>query len=141
MSEENKYKGIFWIVYTLLLIILVAYNLYSGLTVKRIGIPGIFDLEFGKVETKLPYDVPPKSKSLDVPPGEISGIIEELKRELEKNKNDQIRARQEVERIRPFLETDRDAWQALENQERWLEELAMNKQNIENELKSLREHR
>lgn len=132
MSDENKYKGIFWLVSTLLLIVLVAYNLYSGLTVKRIGIPGIFELEFGQQETHLPPEVPPN---------EISGIIEELKRELEKNENDQMRARQELERIRPLLDTDRDAWLALENQEKWLEELEMNKQHIENELKRLREHR
>ena len=139
MSDENKYKGIFWLVSTLLLIVLVAYNLYSGLTVKRIGIPGIFELEFGQLETQLLPDVPPKPP--DVPPNEISGIIEELKRELEKNENDQIRARQGIERIRPLLGTDRDAWLALENQEKWLEKLEMNKQHIENELKRLREHR
>jgi len=139
MSDENKYKGIFWLVSTLLLIVLVAYNLYSGLTVKRIGIPGIFELEFGQLETQLLPDVPPKPP--DVSPNEISGIIEELKRELEKNENDQIRARQGIERIRPLLETDRDAWLALENQEKWLEKLEMNKQHIENELKRLREHR
>ena len=40
-----------WVVIITLLIILVAYNLYSGINVKKIGIPGMFMIEF---ESLLP---------------------------------------------------------------------------------------
>lgn len=137
MGNNDKYKGLFWIVSSLLLIVLIAYNLYSGLTVRKIGIPGIFELEFGKVgsdEDKV--RLPPK-----VLPDKIARRIEELQRELEINENDQMRASLEIERLRPMLETDRDARQAIEHQERWLEELRTARQQIEHELNRLREQR
>ncbi|HVF88267.1 MAG TPA: hypothetical protein VM866_11790 [Pyrinomonadaceae bacterium] len=33
--------------FALLLLALVGYNLYSGLTVKKLGLPGLFEIEFG----------------------------------------------------------------------------------------------
>jgi len=52
-----------------------------------------------------------------------------------------MRARQEIERLRPMLGTDRDAPAAIENQERWLEELTMSRKDLEQELDRLREQR
>ena len=137
MHNENKYKGLFWIVSALLLIVLVAYNLYSGLAVRKIGIPGIFELEFERKENHgRKSTVPPK-----VQPDGTARRIEELQSELENNENDQMKARLEIERLRPMLETDRDARRAIEHQERWLEELTMAGKQIEDELNRIREQR
>jgi len=41
-------RNFVWIVVSMLLVVVVGYNLYSGATVKKIGIPGIFQIEFGE---------------------------------------------------------------------------------------------
>ena len=46
MGKNNQFNTFFWPVLTLLVIVLV-YNLYSGFIIKKIGIPGIFEIEFG----------------------------------------------------------------------------------------------
>jgi hypothetical protein len=145
MSNENKPKGFFWIVSALLLIILVAYNLYSGLTVRRVGIPGIFELEFG-AKGSLRDEVPPPGKvPSTVRPHEVvkkvEMKIEELRRELAINENQQREARSEIERLRSLPEMAPDARGALKQQERWLEELQTTRQQMEHELNRLREQR
>ncbi|HEY9246508.1 MAG TPA: hypothetical protein VIO11_06650, partial [Candidatus Methanoperedens sp.] len=47
-SLDDLGKMFLWIVVALIIIFLIGYNLYSGLTVEKIGIPGIFMIEFGK---------------------------------------------------------------------------------------------
>ncbi len=47
MSKNNQFNTFFWIVPILFVIVLVTYNLYLGFTVKKIGIPCIFEIEFG----------------------------------------------------------------------------------------------
>lgn len=44
-------------IFALIAIILIIYNIYTGLTVKRIGIPGIFEVEFG-TPTSTPTPTP-----------------------------------------------------------------------------------
>ena len=57
-SSDDVGKTYLWIAVGILLIGLIGYNLYSGLTVQKIGIPGIFEIEFGpKVEPKVPESV------------------------------------------------------------------------------------
>jgi hypothetical protein len=47
-----------------LVILLIVYNLYLGITVRKIGIPGIFEIEFGeKQEARLPPTSPTPSRS------------------------------------------------------------------------------
>ncbi|MDL2122183.1 MAG: hypothetical protein LWX51_03665 [Deltaproteobacteria bacterium] len=137
MSNENKYKGLLWIVSTLLLIVLVAFNLYSGLTVRKIGIPGIFVLEFGEVQT----DGRNSTTTQKVPLDEITGRIEELQQHLANNENDQEKARRGIEQLRTMLETDPDAWRTIEDQERWLERLTMEREHMEDELRRLHAQR
>ena len=141
MSNENKSKGFFWIVSALLLIVLVAYNLYSGLTVRRVGIPGIFELEFGAKEPLRDEVLPPREVSPDEVAREVEMRIEELQRELEINENQQMEARLQIDHLRSILETDRDARRAIEQQKRWLEELQTTRQQMEHELNRLREQR
>lgn len=45
-DESAPGKRFLWNVVALVLLALVAYNLYSGVTVQRIGIPGIFEVEY-----------------------------------------------------------------------------------------------
>ena len=137
MSNENKYKGLLWIVSTLLLIFLVAFNLYLGLTVRKIGIPGIFVLEFGEVQT----DGRNSTTTQKVPRDEITGRIEELQQHLANNENEKEKARRGIERLRTMLETDPDARRAIEEQEQWLERLTMESEHMEDELRRLREQR
>lgn len=47
MSNEGKPRTFVWTVIVLLLVIVVGVNLYRGFTVKKIGIPSIFEIEFG----------------------------------------------------------------------------------------------
>ena len=67
--------------------------------------------------------------------------LENLQRELEKNDRQQMEAHQEIDRLRPFLEKDRGAQEAIERQERWLEELEMNRGNVQREIDHLHEQR
>lgn len=48
MSNNELRKNILRTAVILLLLALVAYNLYSGLVIKKIGIPGLVEIEFGK---------------------------------------------------------------------------------------------
>jgi len=137
MSDENKYKGLLWAVSTLLLIVLVAFNLYSGLTVRKIGIPGFFVLEFGEVQT----DGRNSTTLQKVPHDEIMGRIEELQQHLANNENEKEKALRGIERLRTMLETDPDARRAIEEQEQWLERLTMESEHMEDELRRLREQR
>jgi flagellar basal body-associated protein FliL len=137
MSNENKYKGLLWIVIALLLIVLVAYNLYSGLTVRKIGIPGIFELEFGEVQTGGRNS----TTTQKVPPDEIIRRIEELQQHLANNENEQDRARREIERLGPMTENDPDAVRAIEDQERWLKRLTIEREHMEDELRRQSEQR
>jgi hypothetical protein len=48
MSPENSSKERFNQILIILIILLVVVNMYRGLTVQKIGIPGIFEIEFGQ---------------------------------------------------------------------------------------------
>lgn len=70
MSKENQSsndstKKFFWVVAAFVLIVLVGYNLYSGITVEKIGVPGVFMLEFGKKPYSDPGLVSQKKDSVD----------------------------------------------------------------------------
>ena len=90
--------------------------------------------ENGEYIHKPPHKPPPNDLHHD-----FSRQLEELQMELEKNDRQQMEAHQEIDRLRQFLETDRDAQQAIDNQERWLEELEMNMGNVQREIDHLRE--
>ena len=67
--------------------------------------------------------------------------LEELQMELEKNDREMMKAHEVLDRLRPFLETDRDAQQAIENQERLMEELERTRSITQREIDHLREQR
>lgn len=53
MAKANKTSTIatsrfIWIIVAAVLIVLVLYNMYSGITVEKLGIPGVFMVEYGK---------------------------------------------------------------------------------------------
>ena len=47
-TQDQAPKKMIWTVVLSLLVLLVGYNLLSGLVAKKIGIPGIFEVEFDK---------------------------------------------------------------------------------------------
>jgi hypothetical protein len=47
----------------LLAVVLIGYNIYTGATVQKIGIPGIFEIEFGPKSAPTPV---PSPKQMDV---------------------------------------------------------------------------
>ena len=128
----------------------------TKITIAIIGLIGIlggaFFANWDKVFQPEPALLPAPSEPIHpvngenkpkIPPNneqaEILQRIEELQWDLENNKRESIKANEEIQRLRPFLETDRDAPQAIENQERWLEELEMSRNQVEREIKGLRE--
>lgn len=50
-------------VIALLLVALVGWNIYTGATVQKIGIPGVFEIEFGPQTTSAPPDTPPVTRT------------------------------------------------------------------------------
>jgi len=54
---EDRVKSCLLIVFSIVMIALIAYNLYLGVTVQKIGIPGIFEISFG---TKPERPAPPQ---------------------------------------------------------------------------------
>jgi len=62
-SLEDKGKTFLWIVVAAILVFIIGFNIYSGLTVSEIGIPGIFTI---KLDEKKPIE-PPKLISLGIP--------------------------------------------------------------------------
>ncbi|WP_298269918.1 hypothetical protein [Geobacter sp.] len=58
MPRENRLPGdtgarrTIWTIVLGLLIVLVGYNIYSGVAVRKIGIPGMFEVEFGDQPTR-----------------------------------------------------------------------------------------
>ena len=89
-------------------------------------------------EPYIPREPPPKEPNEQA---EISQRLEELHRDLENNEREQAKAHKEIERLRPFLEKDRGAQEAIERQERWLEELEMDRSNVQREFDHLHEQR
>ncbi|CAN2041802.1 hypothetical protein GMMP15_580040 [Candidatus Magnetomoraceae bacterium gMMP-15] len=59
MNIDKKSKKTLWIIIFLFILIITGYNIYSGATVKKIGIPGIFEIEFGN----KPSDTLPAGKT------------------------------------------------------------------------------
>lgn len=47
-TQDQAPKRLIWTVVLMLLVLLVGYNLFSGLVAKKIGIPGFFEVEFDK---------------------------------------------------------------------------------------------
>ena len=47
-TQDQSPKKIIWTVVLTLLVLLVGYNLLSGMVAKKMGIPGIFEVEFDK---------------------------------------------------------------------------------------------
>lgn len=92
----------------------------------------------GENEPYIPREPPPKEPN---EPAEISQRLEELQMKLEDIEHKQMKAHKEVDRLRPFLETDRDAQQAIENQERWLEKLERRRNRVQSEIDHLHEQR
>ena len=133
----------------------------TKITIAIIGLIGIlggaFFANWDKVFPPLlppspePYPTPPENgEYIHKPPhepapnnekAEILQRIEELQWDLENNERETMKAHEEIERLKPFLETDRDAQQAIDNQERWLEELEMSRNQVELEIQGLRERR
>jgi len=64
----DKVKSILLIIFSIIVIVLVVYNIYSGATVQKVGIPGIFEINFGSSPpTSAPPPVPrPDIKFLDM---------------------------------------------------------------------------
>jgi len=92
--------------------------------------------ENGRGKPDTPHEPPS-----NIEQAEISQRIEELQFDLVNNEREQMKAHEEIERLRPFLKTDKDAQQAIENQERWLEELEMSRNQVEREIEGLHERR
>ncbi len=58
-SDPSSGRRFLWNIVALVLIVLVGYNLYSGVTVQKIGIPGIFEVEYaGTATPEAPGDGP-----------------------------------------------------------------------------------
>lgn len=95
------------------------------------------------IHTPTPPIVEPPPGTIHQPPGgppdEIAGRIEELQRHLENNENEQERTRRGIEHLRTMLETDPDAWRAIQEHERILERLTMERERMEHELGRLHE--
>jgi len=79
---EEKVKSCLLIVFSIVVIALIAYNLYLGVTVQKIGIPGIFEISFGtKPErpsgTSQDTPIPPVQIPSDTPSGPplLSAVI------------------------------------------------------------------
>ena len=53
-AENNNLLTLF----ALIAIVLIIFNIYTGLTVKKIGIPGIFEIEFGTPTPAPTYPTP-----------------------------------------------------------------------------------
>ncbi len=92
--------------------------------------------EYSEYIHKPPHEQPPHEV-----PDEIPQRIEYLQRDLENNERETIKAHEEIERLRPFLQTDRDAQQAIDNQEKWLKDLEMQRNQVERGIQRLRERR
>lgn len=70
---------------------------------------------------------------------EVIRRIQELEGEIEHNDFQQKKTREEIDRLSRFLETDPDARKAIQEQERRLEALRREKEELEQTIKSLRE--
>lgn len=47
-------KTLLQIVALVMVVVLVLYNVYTGATIQRIGVPGLFDIEFGRPGAQAP---------------------------------------------------------------------------------------
>lgn len=61
MSNEDRPGNRLQFLVGGLVIFLIAYNLYLGITVRKIGIPGIFEIEFGENVEPEPTPTPTAS--------------------------------------------------------------------------------
>ena len=116
----------------------------TKITIAIIGLIGILGGAFFTNWDKIfpPDPIPPENGENNhepAPNGEHDENLQKLEKDLENNDREQIRVREEIERIRPMLETDRDAQQAIESQERWLKNLEMQRNQIEREIQGLSE--
>jgi hypothetical protein len=137
MGNEHNYKNLLLIASMVAIASLIAYNLYTGNSIKKVGIPSVFEIEFGQKQGE-------GGASKEQPHSETQGDlgrIKELQERLEQNAKNQLRARREIERLEPMVETDRDAPAAIETQERWLKDLAMEREELEAEIDRLRRTR
>jgi hypothetical protein len=55
----DRVKSFLLVIFSIIAILLIAYNLYTGATVQRIGIPGIFEINFGS-SPKIPSTPRPR---------------------------------------------------------------------------------
>jgi len=61
MSETGQAKP--YRIVLVLLVIIILYNIGTGLIVKKVGIPGVFEVEFAdKPASQLPAEPPPKTQ-------------------------------------------------------------------------------
>ena len=64
MSEQGQATGVLTKVIILLAILIIGWNLYTGATIKEVGIPGIFTVKFGEGEdTTIKPDDPDNGDS------------------------------------------------------------------------------
>lgn len=68
---SNNSKDWFNRILIILILLLVAVNMYRGLTVQKIGIPGIFEIEFGQPDNSDPIPDDPDPQNHDIHPPEV----------------------------------------------------------------------
>ena len=81
-----------------------------------------------------PHEPPPNNEQ-----AEISQRIEVLRRDLEENERAQMRVREEMDHIRPMLETDSDLPPIMKQHEMYLDELEMDRIRVQREFDYLNE--
>lgn len=139
MSGGNGSGVSFGLVALVGLLILVGYNLYTGVELKRIGIPGVFEVEFGERRRDAPrgptWESPrePPWESWEQHPGggHPGPDIAELEERLHENARAQEEARWGIERGRRLLGEDPDAPHVVADQEAWLRQLERERQELE----------
>ena len=82
-----------------------------------------------------------KNNEINNGSGEVVINIEKLQEQLEDNENKQEKAHRLIEYSRTMLDTDPDAWRVIQEQERWLEKLTMERERMEHELGHLHKQR
>ena len=118
----------------------------TKITIAIIGLIGILGGAFFANWDKIfpPVPIPPENGENNhepAPNGEHDENLQKLEKDLENNDREQIRVREELEQLRTFLETDRDAQQAIDNHEKWLKDLEMQRNQVERGIQRLRERR
>lgn len=61
MSEDSKSIGTLSKVLAIFVVLLIGWNLYTGATIQKIGIPGMFSIEFGNNGKTTPSTIPPET--------------------------------------------------------------------------------